>query len=160
MRTGSGLRREELDTAAECGGAWSTSNSRGMLTQSSARLCDPQKPRPAGKRGESSSLLVKDTPGLTAASACPATGRKRGSKGAITVGGGSEMYWPRSRKSEFQRKTCLHRRQGIYVSLCPGKRNPVRVYKRTKGVKNNFEKEEQIFRTYTTCSQDLLQSSK
>ncbi|KAI4576027.1 hypothetical protein MJT46_001862 [Ovis ammon polii x Ovis aries] len=47
MRTGSGLRREELDTAAECGGAWSTSNSQGMLTQSSARLCDPQTPRPA-----------------------------------------------------------------------------------------------------------------
>lgn len=34
----SGLQREELDTAAECGGAWLTSSSQGMLTQSSARL--------------------------------------------------------------------------------------------------------------------------
>ena len=82
--------------AAESGGAWPTSSSQGMSTQSSARLCDPQMPRPAGQRGQSSSPLAKDTPGLTAASACPATGRKRGSRGAVTVGGGSEMYWPRS----------------------------------------------------------------
>lgn len=63
MRKGSGLQREELDTAAESGSAWSTSSSQGMLTQSSARLCDPQMPRPAGQRGESSSPLAKDTPG-------------------------------------------------------------------------------------------------
>ena len=33
-------------------------------------------------------------------------------------------------------------------------------YNRTIGVKNHFEKEEQIFRTHTTCSQDLPKRSK
>lgn len=56
------------------------------------------------------------------------------------------------------RKTCLHRRQGIYVSLCPGKRNPVQVYKRTKELKITEKKAD--FQDLYTCSQDLLQSSK
>lgn len=99
-------------------------------------------PRPAGKRGESSSSLVKDTPGLTAASACPATGRKRGSKGAITVGGGSEMYWPKAENLNSREK---HVSTGSKVSMSASVQEGTRSrFTRELKELKAFEKEEQI----------------
>lgn len=143
-RKDSGLQRAELDTAGESGGVRSTSSSQGMPTQSSARLCDPGMPRPAGQRRESSSHLATDPPGLTDASACPARGRKRGSKGAVTVDGGKHIS-----VDEGCLRQPLSREGEPSLGL---QKN----YRR----ENNFEEEEQIFRTCTTCSQDSLQSRK